>query len=197
MRSITRAFSFATALLLIAGVAHAGKYADTVNLFRMPGRVLRSSIIATHMPCSHRRRGGSRSRRRSGQRPCLCTWSSDRRHDHGPGQRRLPSGRQGLQPDHILPGQACAGRIRVRHIRVRRGRQRSRHHRERFCQRRNERRVRRSERRREGCQSHRCLRKGMAVFTIAKGGLMYAATIAGQKFSYTRAAGNKISPDDT
>jgi lipid-binding SYLF domain-containing protein len=26
--------------------------------------------------------------------------------------------------------------------------------------------------------------KGMAVFTIAKGGLMYAATIAGQKFSY-------------
>jgi lipid-binding SYLF domain-containing protein len=26
---------------------------------------------------------------------------------------------------------------------------------------------------------------GMAVFTIAKGGLMYAATIAGQKFSFT------------
>jgi Las17-binding protein actin regulator len=26
---------------------------------------------------------------------------------------------------------------------------------------------------------------GMAVFTIAKGGLMYAATIAGQKFSYS------------
>jgi lipid-binding SYLF domain-containing protein len=26
---------------------------------------------------------------------------------------------------------------------------------------------------------------GMAVFTIAKGGLMYSATIAGQKFSYT------------
>jgi lipid-binding SYLF domain-containing protein len=28
--------------------------------------------------------------------------------------------------------------------------------------------------------------KGMAVFTIAKGGLMYAATIAGQRFSFTR-----------
>ena len=27
--------------------------------------------------------------------------------------------------------------------------------------------------------------KGMVVFTIAKGGLMYAAAIAGQKFSYT------------
>jgi len=26
---------------------------------------------------------------------------------------------------------------------------------------------------------------GMAVFTVAKGGLMYAATISGQKFSYT------------
>jgi lipid-binding SYLF domain-containing protein len=31
--------------------------------------------------------------------------------------------------------------------------------------------------------------KGMAVFTIAKGGLMYAATIAGQKFSYTPRGG--------
>jgi len=28
-------------------------------------------------------------------------------------------------------------------------------------------------------------RKGMAVFTVAKGGLMYEATIGGQKFSYT------------
>ena len=27
--------------------------------------------------------------------------------------------------------------------------------------------------------------KGMAVFTIAKGGLMYAVTVAGQKFGYT------------
>jgi lipid-binding SYLF domain-containing protein len=27
--------------------------------------------------------------------------------------------------------------------------------------------------------------KGMAVFTVAKGGLMYEATISGQKFSYT------------
>ena len=27
--------------------------------------------------------------------------------------------------------------------------------------------------------------KGMAVFTVAKGGLMFAATVAGQKFSYT------------
>ena len=27
--------------------------------------------------------------------------------------------------------------------------------------------------------------KGMIVFTIAKGGLMYTATVAGQKFKYT------------
>jgi lipid-binding SYLF domain-containing protein len=27
--------------------------------------------------------------------------------------------------------------------------------------------------------------KGMAVFTVAKGGLMYAATLAGQRYSYT------------
>ena len=32
--------------------------------------------------------------------------------------------------------------------------------------------------------------KGMLVFTIAKGGLMYAATIAGQKFSYTPRGGH-------
>ena len=31
---------------------------------------------------------------------------------------------------------------------------------------------------------------GMAVFTIAKGGLMYAATISGQKFTYTPRGGN-------
>ena len=31
--------------------------------------------------------------------------------------------------------------------------------------------------------------KGVAVFTIAKGGLMYAATLAGQKFTYTPAGG--------
>ncbi len=31
--------------------------------------------------------------------------------------------------------------------------------------------------------------KGVAVFTIAKGGLMYAATVAGQKFKYTPAGG--------
>ena len=28
-------------------------------------------------------------------------------------------------------------------------------------------------------------RKGMAVFTVAKGGLMYEAAVAGQKYSYT------------
>jgi lipid-binding SYLF domain-containing protein len=32
--------------------------------------------------------------------------------------------------------------------------------------------------------------KGMAVFTIAKGGLMYSASIAGQKFSYTPRGAN-------
>jgi lipid-binding SYLF domain-containing protein len=32
--------------------------------------------------------------------------------------------------------------------------------------------------------------KGMAVFTVAKGGLMYSASIAGQKFSYSPRAAN-------
>jgi lipid-binding SYLF domain-containing protein len=33
--------------------------------------------------------------------------------------------------------------------------------------------------------THGVYQKGMAVFTVAKGGLMYSASVAGQKFSYT------------
>ena len=33
--------------------------------------------------------------------------------------------------------------------------------------------------------AHGGYRKGMAIFTIAKGGLMYEAALGGQKFSYT------------
>jgi len=35
--------------------------------------------------------------------------------------------------------------------------------------------------------------KGMAVFTIAKGGLMYQAAIAGQKFSFQTVVGELIA----
>jgi len=38
--------------------------------------------------------------------------------------------------------------------------------------------------RNDAAARHGGYRKGMAVFTIAKGGLMYEATIGGQKFSY-------------
>ncbi len=34
---------------------------------------------------------------------------------------------------------------------------------------------------------------GMAVFTIAKGGLMYNVTVAGQKFSYEAVSGKKVA----
>lgn len=37
MKSITRAFSLASVLLLIAGVAHADKYSDAISLFRNAG----------------------------------------------------------------------------------------------------------------------------------------------------------------
>ena len=36
--------------------------------------------------------------------------------------------------------------------------------------------------------THAGYRKGMAIFTIARGGLMYEATLGGQKFSYRRIA---------
>jgi lipid-binding SYLF domain-containing protein len=37
MKSITRVFSLASALLLVAGIAYAGKYSDTTDLFRNAG----------------------------------------------------------------------------------------------------------------------------------------------------------------
>jgi len=39
--------------------------------------------------------------------------------------------------------------------------------------------------RNDAVNTHGGYRKGMAVFTIAKGGLMYEAAIAGQKFTFT------------
>lgn len=39
--------------------------------------------------------------------------------------------------------------------------------------------------RNDAATAHGGYRKGMAVFTIAKGGLMYEAVLGGQKFSYT------------
>ena len=43
---------------------------------------------------------------------------------------------------------------------------------------------RRSQRRQERRQDRRQYHKGMATFTVVKGGLMYEATIGGQKFTY-------------
>ena len=39
--------------------------------------------------------------------------------------------------------------------------------------------------RNDATTTHGGFRKGMAIFTIAKGGLMYEAVLGGQKFSYT------------
>ena len=39
--------------------------------------------------------------------------------------------------------------------------------------------------RNDATTAHAGYRKGMAIFTIAKGGLMYEATLGGQKFTYT------------
>ncbi len=39
--------------------------------------------------------------------------------------------------------------------------------------------------RNDAANAHSGYRKGMAIFTIARGGLMYEASLGGQKFSYT------------
>jgi hypothetical protein len=38
--------------------------------------------------------------------------------------------------------------------------------------------------------THGIYQKGMAVFTVAKGGLMFSASIAGQKFTYSPRSAN-------
>ena len=97
----------------------------------------------------------------------------------------LPARRPGVQPDHLLRGQARIRRVHRRQLRVRRASDRGGDH-----------------GRRLGRREHRRARpagasggkndattvgryhKGMAVFTVAKGGLMYEASVGGQKFKY-------------
>ena len=74
--------------------------------------------------------------------------------------------------------------FQVGSLRVRCGRERHGDHRLRRSGGRHYRRAIRRERREEGCGDAGRYYKGMAVFTIAKGGLMYQAAIAGQKFTY-------------
>ena len=105
-----------------------------------------------------------------------------RRHDDDPGHRRLTGRRPGLQPDHLLRGQARARGVHAGNFEF--GAQA---------------RPWRSppERGAAGTAGTGAAQaaastmpdpggyhKGMAVFTVAKGGLMYEASIGGQKFRY-------------
>ena len=109
-----------------------------------------------------------------------------RRFDHDPAIDRLPAGRRGIRRDDLLREQGCVRHVHCRHFRVRCRSIRHCHH---------------GRREREGrlqgagagasvtkdkASAVAAYRKGVAVFTIIRGGLMYEVSLAGQKYSYKK-----------
>ena len=97
----------------------------------------------------------------------------------------LPARGPGVQRDHLLRGSARAQGVHQRQLRVRRRSLGDRDHC--GCRRegRHDRRIRQCERQPRTTPGLRAgYYKGMAPFTVAKGGLMFEASIGGQKFNY-------------
>jgi lipid-binding SYLF domain-containing protein len=190
MRSITRAFSFATALLLIAGVAHAGKYADTVNLFRNAGEssaffnncyayavfptvgeaglgvggALGKGHVYVHGHLIGDTTMGQVSVgfQAGGKAYSQIIFFQDKRalEEFESGTFEFAAGASAVAVTASASASAGTSGASAG--------------------------ASASE---KDATATGVYEKGMAVFTIAKGGLMYAATIAGQKFSYTPRGG--------
>ena len=82
-----------------------------------------------------------------------------------PGDRRLPVRRAGVQRDRVLPDQAGAGQLQARASQARRA---GLGHRASPAR----------------ASADLAYRNGVAIVTMAKGGLMYEASVGGQKFSF-------------
>jgi lipid-binding SYLF domain-containing protein len=190
MRSITRAFSFATALLLIAGVAHAGKYADTVNLFRNAGEsclffnncyayavfptvgeaglgvggALGKGHVYVHGHLVGDTTMGQVSVgfQAGGKAYSQIIFFQDKRalEEFESGTFEFAAGASAIA---ITASASASAGTSGASAGASAGE--------------------------KDARATGVYEKGMAVFTIAKGGLMYAATIAGQKFSYTPRGG--------
>jgi lipid-binding SYLF domain-containing protein len=185
MKSITRAFSLAPALLLIAGMAHAGKYADTINLFRHAGEsssffehsygyavfptvgeagfVVGGALGKGHVYVHGRLVGDTTMGQVSvgfqagGQAYSQIIFFEDKRalDEFESGTFEFTAGAHAIA---ITAGASASAGTSGASAGASAGP--------------------------KDARATGVYEKGMAVFTIAKGGLMYAATIAGQKFSY-------------
>jgi lipid-binding SYLF domain-containing protein len=190
MRSITRGFSFTTALLLIAGVAHAGKYADTVNLFRNAGEssaffnncyayavfptvgeaglgvggALGKGHVYVHGHLVGDTTMGQVSVgfQAGGKAYSQIIFFQDKRalEEFESGTFEFAAGASAVAVTAAASASAGTSGASAG-----------------------------ASAGEKDARATGVYEKGMAVFTIAKGGLMYAATIAGQKFSYTPRGG--------
>jgi lipid-binding SYLF domain-containing protein len=186
MKSITRCLSLAPALLLIAGMAHAAKYADTINLFRNAGEsasffhrsyayavfptvgeggfVVGGALGKGHVYVHGHLVGDTTMGQVSvgfqagGKAYSQIIFFEDKRalDEFESGSFEFSAGASAIAITAAAGASAGTSGASAEAS----GGQKD-------------------------ARATGVYEKGMAVFTIAKGGLMYAATIAGQKFSYT------------
>jgi lipid-binding SYLF domain-containing protein len=185
MKSIARVFSFAPALLLVAGIAHAGKYSDTSSLFRNAGEsssFFNKSYAYAVFPLVGEAGlgvGGALGKghvylhghlvgdttmgqvsvgfQAGGKAYSQIIFFEDKRalDEFESGTFEFAAGASAVA---ITAGASASAGTSGASAEASAGEKNAR--------------------------ATGVYEKGVAVFTIAKGGLMYAATIAGQKFSY-------------
>jgi lipid-binding SYLF domain-containing protein len=185
MKSTVRAFSLASALLLMASMAHASKYSDTVNLFRNAGQCAtffdKSYAYAVFPTVGEGALvvGGAHGKghvyvhghyvgdasmsqlsvgfQAGGKAYSQIIFFEDKRalDEFESGSFEFDAGASAVA---ITAGASASAGTDGASAEASGGDKNAR--------------------------AHGVYEKGMAVFTIAKGGLMYAAAIAGQKFSY-------------
>jgi lipid-binding SYLF domain-containing protein len=186
MKSIPRVFSLASALLLVAGVAYAGKYSETANLFRNAGessaffgRSYGYAVFPTvgeaglgvggalgkgHVYVHGRLIGDTTMGQVSvgfqagGKAYSQIIFFEDKR-----ALEKFESGTFQFEAGASAVAVTAGANASVGTTGTTAGASGTENN----------------------ARATGAYQNGMAVFTIAKGGLMYAATIAGQKFSYT------------
>jgi lipid-binding SYLF domain-containing protein len=188
MKSITRVFGLASALLLLAGIAnaHEGKYSDTVNLFRNAGEsasffqrsyayavfptvgeagfIVGGALGKGHVYVHGRLVGDTTMGQASvgfqagGKAYSQIIFFEDRQ-----ALEKFESGTFQFEAGASAVAITASASASVGTSGTSAGASADEH----------------------VARATGAYQNGMAVFTIAKGGLMYAATIAGQKFSYT------------
>jgi lipid-binding SYLF domain-containing protein len=188
MKSITRVFGLASALLLLAGIAnaHEGKYSDTVNLFRNAGEsasffqrsyayavfptvgeagfIVGGALGKGHVYVHGRLVGDTTMGQASvgfqagGKAYSQIIFFEDKR-----ALDEFESGNFEFGADAsvvaVTAGANAGAATNGANSGVSAGQ--------------------------NDATTHGIYQKGMAVFTVAKGGLMFSASIAGQKFSYS------------